>query len=221
MIPFVPEVDSSRPLRILCLGAHSDDIEIGCGGTMLALARSGRELHVRWVVLSGERTRAEEAADSAEYWLADVARKEIALHGFRDGFFPDEWARIKEVFERIKADFDPDLVFTHYGKDMHQDHRIASELTWNTFRNHTILEYEIPKYDGDLRAPNVFVPLSAKTAVEKSGALMRFFNSQGIKHWFCEELFMGLMRLRGVESCSPSGYAEGFYSRKLVISATI
>jgi LmbE family N-acetylglucosaminyl deacetylase len=217
MLEWMPSLDEDRPFRILCLGAHSDDVEIGCGGTMLQMAAGDRELEVRWEVFSGNVTRAEEARYSAEYWLSGIDRREIMVHSFRDGFFPDEWARIKIVFEEIKSAFDPDLIFTHHSGDMHQDHRTVCELTWNTFRNHAILEYEIPKYDGDLNTPSVYVPVSAETARRKADALLNYFSSQVDKHWFCEELFLGLMRLRGMESCAPSGYAEGFHSRKLAL----
>lgn len=213
----VPEIENDRPLRLLCLGAHSDDIEIGCGGALLQLIGAGRACEIRWEVFSGSHSRAEEARDSARFWLDAVGIKEVVLHDFRDGFFPDEWARIKEQFECIKASFNPDLIFTHCAGDLHQDHRIMNELTWNTFRNHSILEYEIPKYDGDLRTPNVYIPVSEEIAKAKSSALMKYFNSQGSKHWFCEELFLGLMRIRGVECCSQSGYAEGFHAKKTVL----
>jgi LmbE family N-acetylglucosaminyl deacetylase len=210
MLGWMPSPGEDRPLGILCLGAHSDDIEIGCGGTILQLADSNREFEVRF--------RAQEARKSAEYWLSGMNRKEIRLHDFRDGFFPDEWSRIKDVFEEIKGAFEPDLILTHRSGDMHQDHRIICELTWNTFRNHSILEYEIPKYDGDLNTPSVYLPVSAEAAQRKAGALLNYFSSQSNKHWFCEELFLGLMRLRGMECCAPSGYAEGFHSRKLSLS---
>lgn len=214
MLNLIPRPEGTRPLRVLCLGAHSDDIEIGCGGTLLQMAAGDEALDVRWVVFSGSRSRADEARRSAERWLEPVQSKKVDLHGFRDGFFPDEWAAIKETFEELKATFDPDIVFTHARNDLHQDHRIINQLTWNTFRNHFILEYEIPKYDGDMGSPNFFIPVQEQSAKAKAAALMEYFGSQTNKHWFCEELFLGLMRIRGMESCSPSGYAEGFYARK-------
>jgi len=214
MLNLIPRPEGSRPLRVLCLGAHGDDIEIGCGGTLLQTFVGNEAFDIRWVVFSGNRSRAEEARCSAEDWLNSVESKKIDLHGYRDGFFPDDWAAIKEEFEQLKKTFDPDIVFTHARNDLHQDHRIVHELTWNTFRNHFILEYEIPKYDGDMGSPNFYVPLPEKAAKEKASALMEYFGSQANKHWFCEELFLGLMRIRGMESCSPSGYAEGFYARK-------
>ncbi len=212
MLGLIPKL--TRPLRVLCLGAHSDDIEIGCGASLIQLRESGRPLGVRWVVFSGSHSRTEEARDSADFWLDTVTAKAVDLHGFRDGFFPEHWAEIKEVFEKLKSAFDPDVIFTHARNDLHQDHRIINELTWNTFRNHLVLEYEIPKYDGDLGAPNFFIPILEEMAKAKAAALMKYFGSQTNKHWFCEELFLGLMRIRSMESCSPSGYAEGFYVRK-------
>ncbi|HSR88604.1 MAG TPA: PIG-L deacetylase family protein [Pontiella sp.] len=218
MIKLALDVEKDRPLRMLCLGAHSDDIEIGCGGTLLELAGAEQALNVRWVVFSGHRERSDEAQRSADLWLRDVDRKKVELHGFRDGFFPSEWASIKEIFEQIKTSFEPDIIFTHCAGDLHQDHRIINELTWNTFRNHLILEYEIPKYDGDLRTPNCYFPLSMEAAKAKARALIQVFESQSAKHWFDEELFLGLMRIRGVESCAPSGYAEAYYTRKTCLN---
>ncbi|MCK4564630.1 MAG: PIG-L family deacetylase [Verrucomicrobia bacterium] len=214
MLNLLPKPDGERPLRVLCLGAHSDDIEMGCGASLLQFVASGRPLDVRWVVFSGKHSRAQEAGKSARFWLDAIQSKTIDLRDYRDGFFPDEWSAIKETFEDIKATFEPDIVFTHFRDDLHQDHRIINQLTWNTFRNHFILEYEIPKYDGDMGSPNFFIPLPETAAKAKVSALMEYFGSQANKHWFCEELFLGLMRIRGMESCSPSGYAEGFYARK-------
>ncbi len=213
MLGWIPKTEADRPLRVLCLGAHADDIEIGCGATLLQMAAE-HAVEVWWNVFSGGRARAEEAGESAAHWLASVQGKTTKFHEFRDGFFPDEWAGIKVEFEKLKEEFEPDLIFTHFRGDLHQDHRTISELTWNTFRNHSILEYEIPKYDGDLGAPNFYVPVSAATARAKADALMEFFESQCTRHWFCEELFLGLMRIRGMECCAPSGYAEAFHARK-------
>ena len=182
---------------------------------MLQFASGGSNLNVQWTVFSGDELRAGEAQKSAEAWLEGVHESKIQLHDFRDGYFPAAWEEIKQAFEQIKTDFDPDIIFTHTGADLHQDHRVINELTWNTFRNHFILEYEIPKYDGDLRTPNCYVPLTTEAAKKKSASLIRHFQSQGDKHWFCEELFLGLMRIRGMEAHSPSGYAEGFYARKI------
>lgn len=214
MLNLLPNTHESRPLRVLCLGAHSDDVEIGCGGTLMQLLAGKRPVEVRWVVFSGNRSRAAEATASAERWLAQAAAKQIDLHSFRDGFFPDEWAAVKDVFEQLKGSFDPDIIFTHCENDLHQDHQVINQLTWNTFRDHFVLAYEIPKYDGDLDAPAFFVPLPEEVAREKVAALMEYFSSQHNKHWFSEELFLGLMRIRGMEACAPSGYAEGFHVRK-------
>jgi LmbE family N-acetylglucosaminyl deacetylase len=206
---------AGAPLRVLALGCHSDDLEIGCGGTLLALKEGARALEVRWIVFSTSAERREEARASAEELLDGVERT-VVLHDFRDGFLPYEGAAAKEAVEAAK-DFSPDLIFTHQRHDLHQDHRLLCELTWNTFRDHLILEYEIPKYDGDLGVPNVFVPLDEATCRRKVDILMRHFGSQRSKRWFTEDLFFGLMRLRGMESGS-SRFAEAFYGRKLVLA---
>jgi LmbE family N-acetylglucosaminyl deacetylase len=204
-----------EPLRVLALGSHPDDIEIGCGGTLLKLAQDG-QLDVHWVVLTGNEERAEEARRGAESFLEGIERTNIVVAGFRDAFFR-YGPELKEYFEELKGQVSPDVVFTHYGRDLHQDHRLVAELTWNTFRNHLILEYEIPKYDGDLGATNLFFHLDEQTARRKVRLLLQTFSSQRSKPWFTEDLFLALMRLRGMESNSPSGYAEGFYCRKAVL----
>lgn len=203
--------------NVLCLGAHSDDIEIGCGGTLLKLARQRKDLRVTWVVFSGAAARAREAKASAQTFLSGVKTRKIILQQFRGSFFPYEGERIKDYFETLKRMPQPDLIFTHYRDDRHQDHRVLSDLAWNTWRNHLILEYEIPKYDGDLGAPNVFVSIPEDICGEKVQHLCRFFRTQGNKHWFAPETFLGLMRLRGMECASPTNYAEAFYCRKLVL----
>ena len=196
-------------LKVLAIGSHADDIEIGCGGTLLRLAREVPGLELHWVVLSAAGERAEEARASAEVFGA-----EVEVQGFRDAFFR-YGGEVKEFFEELKGRFEPDLVLTHHDDDRHQDHRLVAELTWNTFRDHLILEYEIPKYDGDLGAPNVFFPLEDEVARRKVEVLLEAFPSQGRKPWFSEDLFMGLMRLRGMECNAHSGLAEAFYARKL------
>jgi len=201
--------------RVLVVGCHSDDIEIGCGGTLLLLTRANPALEVTWVVLGAEGDRAAEARASAEWFLAAADAKSIEIHGFRDGFFPYVGGEVKEVFEQLKARVDPQLVLTHARNDLHQDHRLVCELTWNTFRDHVIFEYEIPKYDGDLGTPNVFVSLTAEVAREKARRIVESFSTQSAKHWFDEDTFLALMRLRGMESRSPSSYAEAFTCRKL------
>jgi LmbE family N-acetylglucosaminyl deacetylase len=200
--------------NMLCLGAHCDDVEIGCGGTILRLVEQFPQAHVRWVVFSSNEARAAEARQAAERFLAGVASHEVDVMAFRDGFFPWQGAEIKERFEQLKTAFSPDLIFTHYGRDSHQDHRVISDLTWNTWRNHMILEYEIPKYDGDLGSPNFFVQISDEQRRRKIEILKECFPSQAGKAWFSEETFYGLMRIRRMECNSATGFAEAFYSRK-------
>lgn len=204
--------------RILCLGAHSDDIEIGCGGALLRLMREYPGLSVHWVVLSSDAQREAEARASAEAFLAEIEQKQIVVERFRDGFFPYSGGEIKGYFEQLKL-VQPDLIFTHYRHDLHQDHRVVCDLTWNTFRDHMILEYEIPKYDGDMGVPNVFVPLSRELGQAKVQHLMAHFASQRSKRWFTDDTFLALLRLRGIESGAQDHYAEAFYARKLIFGA--
>ena len=208
--------ERSAPLRVLALGAHCDDIEIGCGGTLLRLAAERDHLEVRWAAFSSTPPRAEEGRASAAAFLQGVARADVTIGGHRDGFLPDEWAAVKEELEAIGRGFSPDLIFTHYRHDLHQDHRVVSELTWNTWRRHLILEYEIPKYDGDLGVPNFFAPLSAAVLEQKIALLLRHFPSQSGKPWFTPDLFRALPRIRGMECAAPEGLAEAFYCRKAV-----
>lgn len=203
--------------RILCLGAHCDDIEIGCGGTILRLLAEHENATVFWVVLTSTPARAEEAKRCAESFLRKAGNKEILIKEFKDGFLPYQGAEVKSFFEEMKKQISPDLIFTHSCHDAHQDHRLMRELTWNTWRNHLILEYEIPKYDGDLGSPNFFVELDESLCHDKVRYVMDSFASQREKHWFSEETFRAVLRLRGMECHSTSGYAEGFYSRKLVL----
>jgi LmbE family N-acetylglucosaminyl deacetylase len=203
-------------LRVLAIGAHSDDIEIGCGGTVLRLVEDGLAASVGWVVLSAAGERAEEARASAASFLKHAPEHEVVVRGFRDGFLPYEGYQVKEFFEELKR-FDPDLVLTHRRADVHQDHRLVGELTWNTFRNHLVLEYEIPKYEGDLGQPNLFVTLDRSRCERKIELLMEGFRSQRDRRWFTEDTFWSLLRLRGLESNSPSTYAEAFHARKLMI----
>jgi LmbE family N-acetylglucosaminyl deacetylase len=208
---------SSDPLRILCLGAHSDDIEIGCGGFILQLLSVRSNVTVDWVVFSAEGDREREARRSAALFLRGARRHRVLISRFRDGFFPYEGAAIKEMFEKLKTTGSPDIVLTHYRDDRHQDHRVLSDLAWNTFRDHLVLEYEVPKYDGDLGVPNCFVPLDRRTCARKVSYLQRAFGTQRSKHWFDGETFLGVMRLRGMECRAPQGYAEAFYGRKVVL----
>ena len=202
--------------RILCVGAHSDDIEIGCGGTLRTLLRDYPDLQVKWVVFSAMGARSGEARRSAQAWLGQAAKRQILVKSFKTSFFPYDGARIKAAFEALKS-FKPDLVLTHYRDDRHQDHRVLSDLAWNTFRDHLILEYEIPKYDGDLGVPNVFVPIDDQTARDKAEHICKHFRTQGNKHWFSEDTFLALMRLRGMECATGTKYAEAFYGRKVVL----
>jgi LmbE family N-acetylglucosaminyl deacetylase len=209
-----PDFRSDRPARILLLGAHSDDIEIGCGATVLRLCSELREVSFHWVVFGATGVRADEARSSARDFLSRAHETTIEIFDHQDGHFPAQFTTIKQRFEALKTQFLPDLIFTHHRDDRHQDHRLVSELTWNTFRSHLILEFEIPKFDGGLADPNVFVPVSKALRDAKVGLLLKHFRSQATKQWFEPELFNGLMRLRGLEGSSPDGYAEAFHCRK-------
>jgi LmbE family N-acetylglucosaminyl deacetylase len=217
MIPLLLTAEKDQPLTLLCLGAHSDDIEIGCGATILTLVGHYSRLKVHWVVFSAAGARGEEATRSAKLFLRGVEKQRLVLHEFRDGFFPWQGAAIKEVFEELKRELKPDLTFTHCRHDRHQDHRLVNELTWNTWRDHLILEYEVPKYDADLASPNVYVPVTAQAVKKKVDHLLKCFGTQRSKQWFDEETFRGLLRLRGLECAATSRYAEAFYARKLVL----
>ena len=206
------------PIRMLAIGAHADDIEIGCGGTILGLIERGLLSDVCWVVLSGEGERAAEARRSAESLLLGVAEPVVLVENFEDGFFPFNGTKVKSFFEQLKRDFSPDVVLTHQRTDLHQDHRLTCDLTWNTFRDHLILEYEVPKYDGDLGTPNLFVPLDDRLRRRKIDHLLGHFDSQLSKPWFKDELFSGLLRVRGMECNSPTSYAEAFVCRKAVLA---
>jgi LmbE family N-acetylglucosaminyl deacetylase len=208
--------ENSATPEILCLGCHSDDIEIGCGGTILRLAEQYPGCVFHWVVFSAIGVREQEARRGADSFAGPRLRGPL-LKDFRDGFMPFEGAKVKDVFEELKQKVSPDVIFTQNRKDSHQDHRLIAELTWNTWRNHFILEYEIPKYDGDLGQPSVFVPLTSEMSRQKVRHILDTFHSQQGKRWFEEETFLSLMRLRGMECNSPSGYAEAFYCRKLVL----
>ena len=208
--------DIQKP-KILCLGAHADDIEIGCGGTILKLAEEYPEAQFHWVVFSAEGQRANEAYRSAESFLSNITSKIIDVQAFRDSYFPFVGAAIKDHFILLKKAFDPDIIFTHFTKDAHQDHRLIGELTWNAFRNHLILEYEIAKYDADLGIPNLYVHLKQNLVQKKTSNICTLFESQSDKEWFGEESFRSLMRIRGLESNSPSKYSEAFYCRKVVV----
>jgi|SRR5579859_730326 len=218
MIGVAPTLCDSRPLNVLCLGAHADDIEIGCGGTLLTFLSGARPVSVRWVVFSGDERRAREAQASAEGFLANAVAPIIELHDFSDGFFPSETAGIKSVFERIKRDAQPDIILTHTLNDSHQDHAIIAQMTHNTFRDHLIMGYEIAKYDGDLGQPDTYVHLSENLAVNKARKICEAFPTQAGRGWFNPETFLSLARLRGIECNAPQGFAEAFYARKMVLS---
>ncbi len=218
MIPLNVADAKDRPIQILCIGAHSDDIEIGCGGTLIRLLESIPVCEVLWVVLSANAQRAAEARRSADLYLSSLSSKEIIVENFRDGFFPYLGTSLKEYFEALKPKITPDLVFTHYRNDLHQDHRTVAELTWNTFRDHFILEYEIFKYDGDLGTPNMFVPLESSVCDQKIKRLKDCFKSQEDNSWFNERCFKALLSLRGIEANSRTCFAEAFFSRKSVLA---
>lgn len=207
--------ENDKPLNILCLGAHCDDIEIGAGGALLKIFDNYSVNTVKWVVFASNKIRKKEAIKSAQLFLKKIDNANIVVKDYRDGFLPFLAAEIKDFFEEIKQEFIPDIVFTHYRNDRHQDHRLVSDLTWNTWRNHTILEYEIPKYDGDLGIPNFYVPLEEKYIEKRNRILMEAFDSQVSKHWFDDDTFRALPRLRGMESACQ--YAEAFYARKVVL----
>lgn len=204
------------PLKVLCLGSHSDDIEIGCGGTILRLVDDYPGVTFHWVVFNAAGVRKAEAQRAAELFAGSRIER-LLFKEFPDGFMPFIGSEVKAAFEELKQEVSPDLIFTHQPHDAHQDHRLLSELTWNTFRNHFILEYEIPKYDGDMGRPSVFVPLTEEMRQTKVRYLMNSFASQRTKNWFDDSTFQALMRLRGMECNAPSGYAEAFYCRKVVI----
>ncbi len=205
------------PLNVLCLGAHADDIEIGCGGTMLGLLSHRPDVHVTWVVFSGNGERGREAEAGAARFLEGAAGRRVIVKNFRDGYFPWHGPEIKDFMESLKREVEPDLIFTHYREDRHQDHRIVSDLTWNTWRRHLILEYEIPKYDGDLGQPNCFVPLAKAVCERKSAMICEVFRSESHKAWLTQDTFEALLRLRGVECAAPDGRAEAFHCRKAVL----
>jgi len=205
-------------LSVLCLGAHSDDIEIGVGATLLSLLERGVRLDIHWCVLSGAGERGREARASAAEFLLAAQSAQIEIMSFDDGYFPEQGRAIKVWFEDLKGRIEPDLIFTHRQDDAHQDHRQVSRLTWNTFRDHCVLEYEIPKWDGDVGQPNLYVPISANALRRKVDLLMSHFGSQRSKQWFDAETFLGLARLRGMECRAPERYAEAFFGRKLVLA---
>lgn len=208
--------DGNRPLRILCLGAHCDDVEIGCGGTLLRLLAERPGSSVHWVAFASTPEREREARGSAAEFLAGAGEADVIVKAFRESYFPYVAAEIKDFFEQLKS-VKPDVIFSHRRADVHQDHKLVADLTWNTFRNHLIFEYEIPKYEGDLGTPNGFVPLSKAVAERKVELLQKHFPSQAARLWFRPQTFLGLMAVRGVECNAEDGYAEAFHFRKVVL----
>ena len=217
MLKLALDVKDEQALKVLCLGAHSDDIEIGCGGSLLKLSEQYREMDVYWVVFAAKTKRRKEAEKSARLFLAKAGRREIIIKNFKESFFPYLGGEIKAFFEALKKKISPDIIFTHYRNDLHQDHRLISELTWNTYRDHLILEYEVIKYDGDFGNPNVFVHLDDEICRKKIDILMDCFKTQANRDWFTSDAFFSILRVRGIESKAPERRAEGFYCRKLVL----
>ena len=212
----VPLARSGETLRILCLGAHPDDIEIGAGGTILNWITSGVQLHVHWCVASASADREEEARRSAAAFLDGAASTSFEIGDFKDSYFPYQGERIKDWIGTIRSNCKPDIVLTHQREDAHQDHREIAQLTWNAFRNHLILEYEIPKWDGDFGQQNFYIPLASGILEKKIELLMKYFETQRSKDWFDPHIFRGLARLRGMECRAPDHYAEAFKVRKIV-----
>ncbi|HEY1726723.1 MAG TPA: PIG-L deacetylase family protein [Steroidobacteraceae bacterium] len=206
-----------KPQQLLCLGAHCDDIDIGCGGTLLKLLERNPRTQVTWVVLASDPVRERELRASARRFLRRAAKATVLVHRFRDGFFPALYPQIKEVFESLKQLPDPDMIFTHHRADFHQDHRIVAELTWNTFRNHLILEYEIPKYEGGLLTPSAYVGLTPAQVERKIAILWQSYKTQRAKRWFTADTFRAMLRLRGLEAAANSGWAEGFHVSKFLL----
>lgn len=221
MLSLWPQLPPGQALKVLCIGAHSDDIEIGCGGTLLEWQRQGQPIEVDWLVLTARGEREAEARRSARAMLRRAERLSLHLGDFRDGFLPAQYEEVKAFFESVRREVQPDLVFTHRLEDRHQDHRLAAELTWNTWRDQLVLEYEIPKYEGDLGQPSLYVPLAQATARRKAEHLQRHFGTQRSKGWFSDDTFLGLSRLRGIECRAPGGHAEAFHSRKACLAPIV
>jgi LmbE family N-acetylglucosaminyl deacetylase len=213
------DIGARSALRVLCVGAHCDDVEIGCGGTLRALQQRHGRAVIDWVVLSGSPVRRAETKRSMHRLVRPAARGELLFGDFPDGRFPAAYAAIKEFCESLKRLPSPDLILCHERGDRHQDHRVVNEMIWNTFRDHVVFEYEIPKWDGGLGQPNMYIPLARKDAIAKVDALLGSYRSQAGRDWFTRDTFLAMMRLRGLECRSPSGFAEAFHARKLVIGA--
>jgi LmbE family N-acetylglucosaminyl deacetylase len=216
MIGFTLSTDR-EPQRVLCIGAHCDDIEIGCGGALLQLQKRGGNLTIDWVVLTGEESRRAETAAAMKLLVEPAFRGELVFGGFPDSRLPTVYGELKDFFGPLRARFKPNLVFCHDKHDAHQDHRLVNEMVWGAFRNHLILEYEIVKWDGGLTTPNTYVPLDRDVIDRKVDVLMRTYGSQRSKDWFTPETILAVTRIRGVECRAPSGHAEGFFARKIVL----
>jgi len=213
----ITDPPGNEPHRVLCIGAHCDDIEIGCGGALLQLQKSGRKLHIDWVVLTGDEARRAETAAAMALLVDPGCRGELVFGGFPDSRLPTVYGELKDFFGPLRSRFRPHLVFCHERHDAHQDHRLVNEMVWGAFRNHLILEYEIVKWDGGLTTPNTYVPLDQDVLDRKVDVLMRTYGSQRSKDWFTPETLRAMTRIRGVESRAPSGHAEGFFARKIVL----
>lgn len=214
----VPSSVDGRPFRILCIGAHCDDIEIGCGGTLLHMQASGQKPIIDWIVLTGEEARQTESRSAMELLVNPTCRGDLLFGGFPDSRLPTVYGAVKEFFSSLRGRPRPDMIFCHYRDDAHQDHRLVSEVVWGAYRDHLVLEYEIVKWDGDLGRPNAYVPLEREILDRKLEVLMGVYGSQRGKDWFTEDTFLAMSRLRGVECRSPSGHAEAFHVRKFVLS---
>jgi LmbE family N-acetylglucosaminyl deacetylase len=215
MLDLIPDTSVARGLDVLCIGAHCDDVEIGCGATLCTFATAGRLRKVDWVILAGSAERRAETEHAMKMLVPDEVRGGLLFGNFRDGATPAEYLSVKEFFEGIKDWSSPDILFTHEREDRHQDHRIVNEMTWNTFRNNLILEYEIPKWDGGLKQPNLYVPVAQADVDRKIETVLACYVSQSERDWFTRSTFEALLRLRGIESRSPSGWAEAFHARKI------
>jgi len=214
VLPLQLETPAGRPLSILAIGAHPDDIEIGAGGTLLSLAAACPGLQARYLVLTGTAERHEEARSAASAFLpaTDV---HIDLHELPEGRFPAVWARVKDALEDVARSCSPDLILAPSRADAHQDHRTIGEIVPTVFRDQLYLGYEIPKWDGDLSQPSMYLPLSADVARRKVELLHKCFPSQRVRDWWDDEVFLGMARLRGMECRAP--YAEAFTCTKSAI----
>ena len=208
---------AGAPSRVLCLGAHSDDIEIGCGATLLRLLNECPETHFTWMIFSASPERELEARASAASLLAGAKSVDVRVGRFRENHFPWQGSQIKDCLAGLAREIDPELVLTHWRGDSHQDHRTVAELTWNHFRDHFMLEYEIPKWDGDLGRPNAYVAVPAALVDRKVELLMQHFASQQARPWFREDTFRALLRIRGMECNAADGFAEAFYAHKILL----